>query len=232
MQRAAAEGFGTEAPKVLTEAGDASRAAQASLQGITELENNLHTFDKFGGGKGFLTPGPGAGARIEFARALNTASAAFGAKPVFDPTALGAAEASNKDTTRLGFDLAKSLGSREAVMIVQQAIGVVPGVENTVAGRERIIAALKQAQQRTIDYNKFLKTYPIGERGLTNAADDFNETNPPQDYAYKAALQTIPAKSAGARDDALAFLRAHPETVGQFDEHFGIPGLGAYTLAH
>lgn len=140
--------------------------------------------------RGFLQPGSYAGLRTQLAKEANTFITALGAKPLFDPSNVAAAEELGKDTTRLGFDVSKALG-REPGFIVQSAVAANPGMENTAVGFQRITAGLKEAAKYEQDRLAFYEDYAARFGTLTGADKLFRELNPPQAYSRRAILSTI-----------------------------------------
>lgn len=140
--------------------------------------------------RGFLQPGSYAGLRTQLAKEANTLITALGAKPLFDPSNVAAAEELGKDTTRLGFDVSKALG-REPGFIVQSAVAANPGMENTAVGFQRITAGLKEATKYEQDRLAFYEDYAARFGTLTGADKLFRELNPPQAYSRRAILSTI-----------------------------------------
>lgn len=140
---------------------------------------------------GFLSQGSGASARTDIAKKANTLLQMAGIQPYFDPAAVGSMEDLNKLTTRFGFDLARTLGSREAASIVQEAQGAVPGAENTKQGFERIVSGIEAMAQRQSDYYDAIQKWAQKTGGDITGFDAwFNAMNPPQKYARSALLST------------------------------------------
>ena len=185
------------------------------------------------GTQGFLAPGTGDTARVNFAKHINTIAKNYlglaDNQLPFDPNKVASSEDILKTTTRLGFDLARQLGSREAMMIVQQAIGAVPGIENTPRGARLIFGSLNAAAQRQIDYYQFLQKWVAPDangqptHANTMGADvAFNSLHPPAEYARNALLSGVP-------QNRIAYLRAHPNSAKDFDAYYG-QGLSSSIL--
>jgi hypothetical protein len=170
-------------------------AANNSNLEMDQLDAALNLLPK----SGPLVPGYGMAERIAGAKAANTAAAALGRQLPFDPNQIAAAEQATKITTRLGYDQAKALGSRESNMVIQQAVGIQPGQELTVAGRRRIVAGIRAANQREIDYHSFLTDWVQNHGGdVTGASDAFNKSHPPKEYSDQAIKSALtPTDASG-----------------------------------
>ena len=140
---------------------------------------------------GIFAPGAYAEERLNVAKGLNAVVQSLGGKPAFDPNKIGAAEQISKDSFRLGTELARSLG-REPGFIVQQSVQANPGINNTKTGWARITAGLEQAARYQQDKNTFLSDYYQRYGNLNGAEDVFRKFNPPERYAEKAILSTVP----------------------------------------
>lgn len=154
---------------------------------------------------GFLSPGPGSNARASIVKAANSALRVAGMTPYF-PEEVGSYEELNKLSTRFGFDLARTLGSREAASIVDQAQSAVPSSENTKQGFARIVAGIEAMTQRQSDYYSTMQKWQRSTGGDISGFDDwFNSVNPPAKYARAAVLSTaIMPKSQAEIDNAPA----------------------------
>ncbi|MDE2096501.1 MAG: hypothetical protein KGL39_04585 [Patescibacteria group bacterium] len=211
------------AQDVLPKQYEAAEAAnKAALSSQMQLGEMAHDFAQLGD-SGLMAPGTGAHARLEFAKSVNSALTAMGADQgslPFDTNKIGSWEDLNKNATRLGFSLARTLGSREAMMIVQQATAAVPNMGNSPRGAQRVMSALDAAAQHDSDYYNFLQAYAAKNNGNTFGADAiFNKFRPPSIYAQYAE---VPLQ---AKQD----LKSHPELASQFDTHYG-SGLSALAL--
>lgn len=163
---------------------------------------------------GVLAPGTRATERAGFAKSINTTLTMMGAKPMFDPNSVAAAENLGKDTFRLGAELSRQIGGREPGFIVQQAVSANPGVENTPLAYRRIVAGLRESAKYDIDRAQFRDAY-WSKFGTLNGADEvFRQQNPPQRYVDRAIISTLPPK-------AITHLQAHPDTAADFDRTYG-----------
>ena len=136
--------------------------------------------------------------------------------PSFDASKVANWEAFNKQTTQLGFALAKQLGSREAMQIVQSATAAVPNAEQTYWGARLVASSMRQAAQRQIDYHQYVSQLQRQGKSLLFANDDFNQRHPPQEYTAKA-LSVVPPQRA------ISFLQANPTPQNRkaFDQKYG-----------
>lgn len=92
----------------------------------------------------------------------------------------------NKSGTTLGFELARTLGSREAQNIVQQAIATNPGLANSPEGNEKLIGVIKQGLQRDTDKKQFYDDwYRSHDHSYDGAANAFNKAAPTEGYISK-----------------------------------------------
>jgi hypothetical protein len=173
----------------------AFNAANNSNLEMDQLDAALNLLPK----SGTLVPGYGMAERIAGAKIANTAAAGLGKSLPFDPNQIVAAEQAAKITTRLGYDQAKVLGSRESNMVIQQAVGIQPGQELTIAGRRRIVAGIRAANQREIDYHDFLTNWVQSHGGdATGASDAFNRLHPPKEYSDQAIKSALtPTDASG-----------------------------------
>lgn len=185
-----------------SEAIDGLKQARSEYQGaasaqtqLEEMKHDLAAIDD----SAWTTPGTGFQSRVQWAKTINTAFQGLGVEPPIDTTAVAAGEDLNKLSTRLGFDLSKTLGSNEAATVVNQAVSAVPGGYNSPEGARRIIAGIEAANQRKLDYYTFLQDWTAKSGGSILGADDyFNKVNPPEKYANTAllSLATVPKSQA------------------------------------
>jgi len=220
--------FGQEGPKVLGQiyqkkvegAGDVAAAAQSTNLALDQMQEYLSQIPA----NSWVAPGTAHATRVEWARALNTTLNKLGFQSQIPPEEVAAGEALIKAQTGLGFELAKTLGSREAGFIVQQAVNSVPGGALSPEGSKKLIAAMKAANQRKIDYADYIQKYGARSAGdLTGADATFNKFAPPELYALMAntpAQQLIPA---------VQMLRRNPGTWREFESHVG-QGTAKYVL--
>ncbi len=225
QQRSLQEGLGTQGADQVKAAREGFQAAQVGQQNLQQLQSDLAKLPESGGG--MLAPGNGATERIGLAKGINTAFTALGIAPPFDPEKISAAEGAQKITGRLGFDLSRTLGSREAADIVKQAITLNPGVENTPQGARVITASLNAALQRSKDFYVFQQQYMADPRSggsPLGAEIAFDQAHPVGQYVQDVQkLARVPAP-------AVEYLQQHandPQTVAAFDKTYGA-GIARY----
>ena len=114
--------------------------ARETYGGAQEVQNQLAGMEDAArtlNESNWSSTGTGGNARLALAKTVDGIWQTLGVKDQnlpFDPDAVASWEKLTKETTRLGFGLARTLGAREAMQIVQGAIKANPNVENT-AGR-------------------------------------------------------------------------------------------------
>ncbi|API52847.1 hypothetical protein BMW22_15590 [Rhizobium leguminosarum] len=173
-------------------------AASAQTQ-LEEMKHDLAAIDD----SAWTAPGTGFQSRVQWAKTINTAFQGLGVEAPIDTTAVAAGEDLNKLSTRLGFDLSKTLGSNEAATVVNQAVSAVPGGYNSPEGARRIIAGIEAANQRKLDYYTFLQDWTAKSGGSILGADEyFNRVNPPEKYANSALLSMAIAPKSQAEIDS------------------------------
>ena len=155
---------------------------------------------------GFLNPGTGADARMQFARAINTAAQASGIpddKLPFDPTKVADAEEFAKETKLAGFALQNSMfgAQREAASVIQASISTQPGLNNSVTGARYLLAGWGELAQREIDRRNFETNWVQTNKGnLIGANEAFNKAYPPEAYAERAVSKVNPPTVQSASD--------------------------------
>ena len=158
------------------------RQGQVALSQLDDIEAALEKMASTGG---VLAPGAGAALRVSLAKGINLLSGIAGGKPVYDPTAIAAAEEATKEAIRLGFSSGKALlgGQREAMQTIDEAIDAVPGIQNTILGGKLIVAAMRAQIQRTQDQWKFEDEWRKRTGGdLTGADEKFAAAFPAEQY--------------------------------------------------
>jgi hypothetical protein len=211
-------------PAQFEKAEESYQSAQNLKLQLANMQDQLNQM----GTSGFLTPGTGDTSRLAFAKRINSLASAAGMsddyikRNLFDPNKVASGEDIVKGTTRLGFDLARQLGSREAMMIVQQAVGAVPGLENTPRGARLIFGALNTAAQRQSDYYEYLQNWAQTHANTMGADVAFNKAYPVQHYTNMALL-------AGVPQSRVQYLKANPKAAKDFDAYYG-KGLSSVIL--
>jgi hypothetical protein len=160
-------------------AGENYQAAQSTLYRLGIID---HAIDALGPN----WMGAGANLKAGVAKSWNSVAQLLpdgvASKFQIDPNKVATWEDINKQTTNLGFELAKTLGSREAQMIVQQSIASVPGAQQTYLGSKLVSSSLRQAAQRQQDYYEYLGQHP----GQVGADITFNRLHPVEQYVTNA----------------------------------------------
>jgi hypothetical protein len=142
-------------------------------------------------------------------------------EPAFDPTKVGAIEASFKDSVVGGFMQSRLTGGGQhnAAPIIQMAIKAFPGAEMTTEGAKIIIAANKQAAQRERDRYAFFNdphNLKIAQRDPDQLTAAFDRYNPVEMYAARARMSLIPKAD-------LDWYKANPEKrAAGFDQTWGV----------
>jgi hypothetical protein len=145
----------------------------------------------------------------------------------FDPNTIGSSEDLQKNSTRLGFALAPTLGAREAMQIVQGAIKANPSVNNTPTGARMVLNTIRQNAERDNDYFEFATHYAQTHGGdLVGAEVDFNKVSPPSLYARRAIVQA----QRDIPQEAIDQLRENPKLADAFNKHYGTSGLAKMFL--
>ncbi len=193
--------------KTLEEADKAYDASQQQSILLAQTRHALSEMPK----DGLLTAGPGAQFRNEFARFVNTAYSIAGLPTPIDPTTIGSIEELKKLTTRMGFELARTLGTREAMQVIQQAVAAVPGAENTPMGARRIMAGIQAGFIRDREWYEYLDGYAAKNGGdIRGAKAAFNKARPVSHYIKMSgeivAAQTLVADGKMSQEEATAHL--------------------------
>lgn len=177
----------------------------------------------------WLTTGPGQNTRAQLAKVLNQGFTILGRQPLFSTDAISKAESADKLTTGLGFTLARMLGSREAMQVVQQAVSINPGSQLTPQGNRLVLSAtMATAEQLADEANYALAFSRATPYNGIDAQQHYNQAYPPEDYAMGALLRAAPPGNPSA---ALEHLLQTPSAVSQFDELYGA-GVGEWALKH
>src|SRR5215471_3180859 len=137
---------------------DIYKGSREGFLAANQQQQQLDTIDKDLKTMGPDWVGAGASARAKLARTANTilnllpndirASLPNEIRDGFSSEALASWESFNKASQKLGFALAKSLGSREAMQIVQAATASVPNADQTYWGARLVSAGMRQAAER------------------------------------------------------------------------------------
>lgn len=206
-------------------------ADQTVEQQLAQLDIALSHLPK----TGFWTPGSFMNERMHFANTYNTLVNAFGLQgslPEVDGQKLGSVQEAAKLTNQLGFQLARTLGAREAMQIVQQAVNSVPGANLSPQGSRMIMEGLRAVVDQDRDKQHALQQWLSTNSGSINGFERwFNETHPGAMYANRAlALAGRDKNDTPISKRAFEALKARPDRVDAFERQYGIPGVGRYFL--
>lgn len=232
--------FDPEARKeTVAVADEALKDARGKVQADRVMEKQLVDLEAALGNlpaHGMLTAGPGLRARAQFVNAYNAALRVTGldnnGRNLVDVSQIGTAEEAAKLTTNLGFTLSRTLGAREAMQVIHQAIEAVPGGEMSPTGARMIMEGLRQGIAQDRDYYNTLQQWSANNYGSINGHEDwFNKNFPAEMYGRRG-------QAAGARSDrgeaitqqSLDWLRQNPSRVNDWNNKFHTPGLGEYIL--
>jgi len=216
-----AQAMRAQAVKQYEKAGEVAQTAQGLSMRLDMMDHSADVLNT----TGWSTTGAGANAKLGAAKSVNSLLQTVGLPPAVDPNKVASWEDLNKETTRAGFDLARTLGSREAATIVQSSVSAVPGAENSPMGFKLVSSGIRQAIQREKDYYNFATDYAKSHRGNTFGADvEFNKQFPPDLYSKTAVANAIPPA-------AINMMKGDPKLASKFDEKYG-QGMSAFVLHH
>lgn len=172
------------ADKEYAEAVQDAKVAQESrlpLQALSSAMENYRT-------------GRTGPARLALGQAWQDVAQALHLKPDSELAKwVASGEIITKEGTQLGFGLARTLGQREAQMIVQQAIQTNPGMINSPQGNRMLVGLADQGLQRSEDKRNFFDQYAARNKGsFIGAADAFNQARPAERYIYNVMPPTHP----------------------------------------
>jgi hypothetical protein len=144
----------TTAAENYEKARESYTGAQQTQKTLAEMEDSFRALNK----TGWSSTGVGAQTRLAMAKAFNSLWQTLGVKGEdlpFDPKTIASWEDLEKNSTRLGFALARTLGAREAMQIVQGAIKANPGDANTPVGARMVLNSIRQNAERDNDCFEF-----------------------------------------------------------------------------
>lgn len=189
-------------------------AAQKLKGALDQQAEYLHKQDVHG----ILAPGPGQSERGALYSLVKTVESIAGKK--MDPKFMselekaGNIEAIRKMQTQLGFAMARTLGTREAMQVIQQAMSTNPGLGMTLYGQMNVLYGLRALNDRAIDRYNFVKKWQSKSHYYQTAgAEDYfdnavgpvdhylNRSNAMRDLDIKRMLRPGDDKwSAGVKD--------------------------------
>jgi hypothetical protein len=169
QQKGVGETLGTEYKNVVDNQVNSLKAKPYLLS----IQQALQTFN---------TPGAGATAKLDAFKAAQSTLQMAGLPVSQDlQNWIANGEIIGKSGTQLGFELTKSLGSRESQMIVQQAIANNPGLGTTLQGNKDLTALLGSVIDRAQDQRAFYDDWyqnPAHNKSFIGAQTAFNRANP------------------------------------------------------
>lgn len=109
-------------------------------------------------------------------------------------------EVMNKSSTRLGFDMARTQGAREAVQVIQFALSANPNMLNTKEGALRLTDLLDKTAEWHEDKQDYAGKYLMKNQHLVGLDSWFNRAHPIQTYTSQAVPYQIPASHDKLQD--------------------------------
>lgn len=106
------------------------------------------------------------------------------------------AEMMNKSSTRLGFNMAREQGAREAVQVIQMALSANPNLLMSKEGNTTIANILDQGAQWAIDKGEYAQAYLQKNGHLVGFDAWWNHNHPIQEYTSKASPYVMPENPA------------------------------------
>jgi len=161
------------------------------------LAEMRHNFEKLPS-TGWMATGKFGEQKAEFAKSINDFANTFGAEQPFDVAQVAAAQAIQKDSVRLGEDLAKSLGNNNAAAIINQSVSATPSLANSELGWKLLLGSLDQANKYMEDQSSFLNRYWEVNQTLEGAQEAFAKTYPVEKYVNAAMISIVPPADADA----------------------------------
>ena len=179
-QKAQEEAIGTALGEEYKEVGNEARTGFQAKPYLLSIQQAMQTFDN---------PGAGAQTKLDTLKAIQGTLNGVGVQ--LTPTLqdwIAKGEVMGKSGTQLGFELAKSLGTREAASIVNQAIKNNPGIGTSASGNRDLTALMGAIIDRNQDKLKFYNEYyPKNNNSFMGAQQAFNAWNPPEVMVSKIA---------------------------------------------
>jgi len=202
----------TKSMEKIPEQQDALIAARGQLAGV------LDSVRRNADAPTFLQSGWAGETRQDAAKAVNQILSPLGIK-AFSDNDIANNEALAKDSTRLAFELARSMGSRAPLGELMQANRGVPNIEVTRFGNLTVGNMLMAANNREYDRNAYI--YDQSKKGgdPVEARQTFDRINPPERYISTAFGQAV-AQAFPASVTALKSAPT-PVNIAAFDRRYG-----------
>jgi hypothetical protein len=179
-QKSEQEAVGTALGEEYKEVGNEARTGFQAKPYLLSIQQAMQTFDN---------PGAGAQTKLDTLKAIQGTLNGVGVQ--LTPTLqdwIAKGEVMGKSGTQLGFELAKSLGTREAASIVNQAIKNNPGIGTSASGNRDLTALMGAIIDRNQDKLKFYNEYyPKNNNSFMGAQQAFNAWNPSEVMVSKIA---------------------------------------------
>lgn len=135
------------------------------------------------------------GARIEYAKQLNTLASQQGKEPYVDPHKLAAAEEMAKIQSRMGAAFAGQINSRPAFQMEKIGINATPGISTTPQGFLAIMPGFDAAVHNTKDQIEHWADYQQKNPfSPSQWMASFMKTHTPDYYYARSVIENIPDK--------------------------------------
>jgi transglycosylase-like protein with SLT domain len=154
------------------------------VNNFTHAQNSIGPLAAIQNASEAYRTGPSATTRLAFSKALQDFSQAVGLPPNDEfAKQIASGEIIGKSGTQLGFALSRTLGTREAQQLVQQAIATNPGLQNSPEGNRQLIGLIGQGLQRDLDKRQFFDDwFATHNHTYDGAGTTFNNTQPVEKY--------------------------------------------------
>jgi hypothetical protein len=165
---------------------DAQQKSSVSAGNILSQSYQInHLFDKsVQSNPAFLKPGAYNAERTNWANTVATVKQMITGLPVDSNVleGIGINQAMQKLSTRSGFDLARTLGTREAMQVIQQAMTAVANGSMQPEGFKRILYNVEASAHRQVDKFQYLSSWQnaAGHRTLAGAEPYFDKNIGPE----------------------------------------------------
>lgn len=194
--------------------------AKAGAEGVLSTAYETNAYLDKQNPTGLLTPGSFHAERTALARMVDTIGRATGYNMGDITAQIGNAEALQKLQTYAGFGLARTLGTREAMQVIQQALAAVAGGQMTPAGAKNIIYSVIAAQSRHIDKYNFMNGWQAqNEKSSLVGSDTYFDDKVGQLEKYTRRLEILKRLDAArqkVKDDPEALERLKQESISRY----------------